>query len=480
MPVARPNVNKTPVQNGSALHAPVEPVKVAAVPFSANYRATAVESNFQDTHAQLSHIEGSPWVLDLYLSQILGEDSALQGQQVTTHAIHQQYHAIVDMEVRVQSDLTHSQEESSAESTVTGSSIIFPFLVPNKGDMFVARMFDGSVGIFQITRSERLSVMRESAHSVEYILVGRNDQNRYEDLMRKIVRRSYFDRNFLYHGQNPILTEEAYDTVKYLRQAFVQVARSYFDAFYSREYATLVLPGQLEVTYDAFLVRAVLGFVDQRMHDTVKYIRHLNVQDDPMMNSRSIWDVVRLLDRNLMYDAFSKCGTVPVTTFTTAPIFEGIRYSGIRQVIYPTDAPFNIDVSMRSLIKPVQDIAPADAGFSRAFNQMLAKRQQLEQELAESSGVQAQEITPADIYEDLGIKPVFADGCYIFSQAFYDNATQGQSRLEVLVNALIDRRAIDQQQLRQIVSNIHAWSPLERFYYTPFVLMLINSVIRML
>lgn len=484
MPVARPNMSAPPVKGGSAIREQSAPVKVAAVPFEANYRATAVETRFEDTPALLSHIEGSPWILDLYLSQVLGEDSAVQGQQVSTHAIHQQYHAIVGMEIRVQSDLSHSQDESSSESTLTGSATIFPFLVPNKGDMFVARMFDGSVGIFQLTRSERLSVMRESAHQVEYILVGRNDQKRYDDLMRKIVRRSYFDRNFLYHGQNPILTEEAYDTVRYLSNAFFQIGRSYFDAFFSKEYATLVVPGQIVPTYDAFLVRAVLGFADQRLHDNIKYIRNLNTQEDVMMRSRSIWDVMRLMDRNLMYDIFTKAGIVKVTTFTTAPIFEGIRYSGIRNVVYPEDAPYNVDTGITRQEKFVQTQALNAGEPTRAFTAMMAKRQAMEDQLALDQSIDTvitpRQVTPDEIYADLGIKPLFTDECYIFSQAFYDNATEGQSRLEVLVNNFIDRKPIDQAQLRSIASGIHAWTPIERFYYTPFVLMLINSVIRML
>lgn len=479
MPIAQPTFSKRPSSNGSFIHDPIEPVKVSQSPTDVNYRATAVETRFEDQPATISHIEGSPWVLELYLSQVLGADSAVQGQQMTTHAIHQQYHAIVGMELRVQSDLSHSQDEQSSESTLTGSAIVFPFLIPNKGDMFVAKMFDGSVGIFQVTRSERLSAMRDTAHSIDYILVGRNDKPRYEDLMRKIVRRSYFNRNFLYHGQNPILTEEAFDILQTLNKQFVLLGRKYFDQFFSTEYATLLLPGQMQPTYDPFLVRAVLGFADQRIHDRIKYIRSLNMQDDPVILSRSVWDVLRSMDRNQMHDIFQKAGTVDVTTFTKLPIFEGIRYSGVRRVVYPDDPPYNLDVERTSAYKHVElgviDTTHRTREFESIRAKMLAEKQSLVQTPDETV-----EVTDDEVYASLGIKPAFVDDYYLFSKAFYENAVEGQSRLEVLVNEFIDNKPVNQQLLKEIAETSNIWSPLERYYYIPIVLILINSVIRML
>lgn len=480
MPIAKPNFTKPESSRPSVLHEPIEKVSVSAVPTAANYRATAVETNFEDQPAQLSHIQGSPWVVELYLSQVLGSDSAVQGQQMTTHAIHQQYHAIVDMEIRVQSDLSHSQDEGSAESTLTGSSVVFPFLIPNKGDMFVARMFDGAVGIFQVTRSERLSITRDTAHSIDYILVGRNDKARYEDLIRKIVKRSYFNRNFLYHGQNPILTEESFNTLKILNKSFIQLARTYFDQFFSNEYGTLVVPGQLEPTYDAFMVRALLGFADQRLHDRIKYIRNLNTQDDPVMLSRSIWDVMRLLDRNLMYDIFKKAGTVDTSTFTKQPVFEGIRYSGMRKAVYPMDPPYNADTAATGFVKDVFSSNFANTTPSRGFEEIRKKLKELKAPTWHEDTVDGPPVEDSEVYEKLGIKPVFVDDYYIFSQQFYENATEGQSVLEVLVNDFIDNRPIDQKRLCQLAETVNAWAPIERYYYVPVMLILINSVIRML
>lgn len=481
MPVARPSMDKPPVKGGSVLHPTVDPVYVPKEPFDANYRATILETKFEDQPATISHIEGSPWTLEFYLSQILDRDSPLQGQQVTSHAIHQQYHAIMGMEIRVQGSLSHSQDANSTESTVTGSAYMFPFLVPNVGDMFVARMFDGSIGIFQITRCEKLSIMKDSAYAVDYLLVGSNDKKRYDDLMRKIVKRSYFNRDFLYHGQNPILTEEAFDTLKFLQRTYHQINQQYFDAFFSIEYATLIVPSQMLPTYDKFLLNAVLGMVDQRSHDRIKYIRNLNVQDDTVMRSRSIWDVLRSRDRNQMYDIFTKAGVVGANTFTNQPIFEGIFYSGMRQVVYPIDPPFHVDTALHLNAKMPMSNQIGQGQTSNAFAAYKARKQKFQDEQLQE-GEEPVEVTDEEVYQELGIKPVFTDDYYLFSKAFYENDTApfAQSKMEVLVNRYIDGESISYSELRDLAKNVHCWTSVERFFYTPVLMVLIGSVIRTL
>ena len=479
MPVAVPNFDKPPVKGGSTLHPTVDPVYVPAAPFNENFRAASLETGFEDQPAIISHIEGSPWTLDLYLSQILTGDSPVQGQQMTTHAIHQPYHAIVGMEIRVQGTLSHSQEEASAESTITGSAVVFPFLVPNKGDMMVARMFDGAIGIFQLTRVEKLSVMKDAAHAIDYMLVGRNNKQRYDDLIRKIQKRSYFNRDFLYHGQNPILTEEAFDTLKFLHRTRYQLTMAMFDQFYSVEYATLTIPNQMQPSYDKFMVQAVLSIVEDREHDKVKLTRNLNTQDDPVMKSRSIWDVFRSRDRNQMYDIFTKVGSVGPDTFTYEPIFEGIRYTGIQAIVYPLDPPFHVDTAMGKVNKFPMTGLLKDDPRSPSFLAYKAKKQAYNDSQLEK-GQESVPVTDEEVYQELGIKPVFADNYYIFSKEFYENSTEpnAQSKLEVLVNKFIDNPAISYMELRDVATNIHCWSPIERFYFFPVLLVLINSVTR--
>ena len=410
-----------------------------------------------------------------YYSQLLGRDSAVAGQQQGAKAIHQQYKLVVGFELRVQSELTHSQDTTSGESTYTGNSTVYPFLVPNKGDIFTAELFDGTLGIFEVTQVEMLSVMREACHNIDYILVGKNDKDRIADLLKKVIKESYFVKDFIYHGQNPILVKSDFDDLQVLQQKYYTLTTSYIHQMYSNEYTTLVVPGQPEPTFDRFLAQAVHAHFDHHMQDRTKYIRLLNVEDDPFMRSQTLWDVLKARDRDVFHNAITKIGWVSAYEFTRHPIFEGIRYSGMKRVLYPMDPIDIVDNVPWHGEKAVAAASSAidTSGRSRHWNTLKAS-------LAAENSIQVEEVTDEQMYKAMGIKPLFTDDYYIFSKAFYDNdKTEGaQSTLELLTNRFIDNKAISFGELRWLVDRAHYWSPIEVFFYYPVLIILMKAVIR--
>ncbi len=476
MPLIKPppSYDNRPMSGQSAIGSTHTPVPVRSLAHEPSYKATAIDTRYQDRLSVLSHIEGSPWTVDYY-SQVVGRDSAVHGQQQGTHAIHQQYHAIVGMEIRVQNELTHSQDASNGESTYSGTSVVYPFIVPNKGDIFTAELFDGTLGIFEITNSEMLSVMRESCHTIEYILVGKNDKARIADLLNKVIKESYFVKDFIYHGQNPILVKSDFDDLQALQRQYYTLVRSYMHVAYSREYATLVLPGQVEPTYDRFVVQAVHSHFDHRLQDELKYIRLLNVEDDPVMRSMSLWDVLKYRERDIFHTCFTKIGWVSTATFTKQPIFEGIRWSGIKRILYPMDYLERVDNEPWTGEKA---IGSSFAGMDTSVKSRHWGK--LKSQLATDTSVPVEDITDDQIYRAMGIKPLFEDDYYIFSKAFYDNdkSEGAQSVLEAMVNKFIDRKAISFGEIRWLADRCHYWSPCEVYFYLPVLIILIRAVIQ--
>lgn len=469
-----PSSDNRPMAGPSNIGTTQAPVPVRSLAHEPSYKATAIDTRYTDRMSVLSHIEGSPWIVDYY-SQLIGRDSPVHGQQQGTHAIHQQYKVIVGMEIRVQNQLTHSQDATSGESNYTGNSIVYPFVVPNKGDLFTAELFDGTLGIFEITAVEMLSVMREACHTIEYILVGKNDKARIADLLNKVVKESYFVKDFIYHGQNPILVKSDYDDLKYLQEQYYTLVTRYVHMNFSREYATLVVPGQVEPTFDRFLVKAVHDHLDHRMHPDLKYIRLLNVEDDPVMRSECIWDVLRWQERERFYTAFTKIGWVSAATFTKMPLFEGIRWSGIKRVMYPIDYLNRVDNEPWTGEKAIGSSAEGIDGDikSRHWGK-------LKQEVAAAKGIPEADVTEDQLYQACGIKPLFQDDYYIFSKAFYENdKTEGaQSALEAITNRYIDRKPITFGEVRWLAERCHYWSPTEVHFYLPVLIILMKAAIR--
>lgn len=469
--ISEPTYDRMPMANPSPIGSDHTPIPVRSQTTDPSYKASAIDTDRVDRTAILSHIEGSPWAVNWY-EPILGRDQATIGHQQTAAAIHQQYHVIVDMELRVQNGINHSQDQTSAESTVTGSAIVYPFLVPNKGSIFTAPLFDGSLGIFEVTSVERLSVMRETCHTIDYILIGvGTDHARLADILNKVVKESYFVKDFIYHGQNPILVKSDFDDIVKIQRQYVSICQSYIHNTYSTEYATLLVPHQVEPTFDRFLTYAVHHHMDHRLTDRLKYVRMFNVEDDPVMFSRSLWDVLRWQDRAIFEDAFTMVGLSSARDFTKMPLFEGIRYSGIRQLIYPANAASRVDSQTRGADKVVDPI-------TGLFNGIKSRHwESLREQLANKAGVDTSEITDDQLYAECGIKPIHKDGYYIFSKEFYDNAP-GQSRLEALTNMFIDRKPISFADIRWLSERMKYWSPVEAYFYCPVLIILMKASIR--
>lgn len=74
--------------------------------------------------------------------------------------------------------------------------------------------------------------------------------------------------------------------------------------------------------------------------------------------------------------------------------------------------------------------------------------------------------------------PVKYDENYVFSEAFYTADRSNQSWLEYLVTQMLSREAISSDVLLAICDKAYGWGTLERYYYTPVLLMLIHYTVR--
>lgn len=429
------------------------PVKIA----KEGFKSIAVDTQYNPKETILAHIEGYSWTVTYY-SQVLGRDTGAAGQGIATDPVLQQYRRINNMEIKVTTPLNTSQAEDTAEMLTQGSANCYPHVIPNKGDMFVADIMDGRQGIFQITSVQRLTVMRETCHAIDYVLVDFGTTARLSDLASKVVQEAYFVKDFIYHGQNPILLGQDYENYNYLRRNLSLLVSQYFKRFYSVEYSTLILPDQHAVTYDHFVVNALFSHLDTRDARQLTHLRRLNVDDDQAMSADSIWDVLMTRERSMMQDIFHEAGLVTVKRFQSAPVFEGIRYSGVKYAVYPKDPMVRVDNQYGQFIKEAGDIEPVHIPTPN--------RKYL--------GPQGEDLTLK------GIKNVMEDGFYIFSKAFYENSREenAQSAIELAVNDHIDGKEIDYARLRELVQASAYWNSLNSFYYVPVLIILIKSVIR--
>jgi len=443
---------------------PQVPATGGVVATQPKYKGVTVDTEYVSSSALMTHIEGSSWTVNYY-SQVLGADSALAGQNVNRNTIYQQYKLIQGLELKVTSPLTSVQDQETKAFSIVGTANLYPCIIPNEGDMFLADIGDGREGIFRITLSERKAIFKDTSHTIEYILIDYSTPERIGDLNMKVIDTLVFVRDFLKHGQNPLLQVEDVKIINELQGYYGELIARYFKSFLSNEYKTLIIPGQEIPIYDHFLVKTVMSIFTTYDCPEIQNVRILNIDDDDIMKSTTIWDMLKAKDRKMHKFCIRQAGLVSTKDFIRDPMMEGIYHTGVKYVVYPLDPMLSVDYGMKHKEKAIaiQTLIDTPSQVTN-LNDLLGGNG--------LSGLTLNEVQP--------INKVLIDDYYIFSQAFYDREPTGLSMLEVCTNEYLDDKAPNMANLLTLCSTAHAWNRLENFYYIPILLILIKASIHSL
>lgn len=439
------------------------------------FHSVVVDSRYQPSASLLINVEGSSWIAN-YFSQILGRDNGLSGQQPSLDPLYQQYRLIKDFELKVTTPLTSSQDSDSNAMKLTGAANVYPFLIPNVGDMFIADVGDGREGIFRITEVERRSIFKDTCYAVQFDLVSIADKQRTDDLYEKVQQEFVFVRDFLQHGQNPMLKPADFEVAKRLEARFHELAELYFTNYVSREFRTLVLPKQDQPTYDHFLTRFLPKVFSTWDATELRQMRVMNLDDDQVMRSHTLWDALLEKNPRVLKQSAKQMKLVSARLFTRDPMLEGIFWSGLRYVVYPVDPPYTVNLSSLRIDK---------------IGQTIQELQEFEQPAPELVNPLPNITSLADLIGDATldelpygdapmIRPVLGDDYYVLSQNFYDRVSLEQSKLEKAVWDYLNDKPVDRTLLLAFCETFHSWGTLEQFYYLPIVLLLIKASIRSL
>jgi hypothetical protein len=426
------------------------------------YRGTTVDTRYTPSSALITAVEGSPRTVNWY-SQVLDKDSELNGQNLSKDAIYQSYRAILGMELKVTSEDSHGQDDKTKVTTRTGSANIYPFLIPNKGDLFTADIGDGREGVFKVVASRKNSIFKETTYAIDYELLDYNTDVRRADLEAKTIQTYYFRRDFLMHGQNPLLLKEDAALAEELEEWYGFLTTNYCKTFFSRQFSTMLIPGQVGATYDPFATKAIRSIFTTREAPELISLRILNVNEDDALRATTLWDALLTRQREMMMYVNRQVGLVSARSFIYNPMLNGIFHSGILRLVYLTDPELSIDNQIYKNVKPVSGDTLADVPSRAMSIEVLEKTYNLDGLPYEKCPL---------------IHPVLIDDHYIFSKAFYDRAETGQSKLELLTQDYLDQKAPNNRLLLAMCKSQHAWGGLERFYYLPVLIMLLKASLR--
>lgn len=429
------------------------------------FSGITVDTSYTPSSALLTWVEGSNWTVD-YFSQVLGADNEPTPQDLHREPIYQQYRRLKGLHLKVTTPLSFSQDPTLKTMEVRGSGITYPFLVPNKGDMFVADIGDGRVGVFTVTEATRATILRDSVYNVEYALVNELDNERNADLDRKTIETYHYSQASLISGCGPFVTEQENTRSERYQEMYLELIKRFLTDFFSMEHSTLLVPDQLRKTYDHFVTKTVLQTVDTSIDIRLRRVREMNVTAEPVMNQPTLWEALLRMDDSRMYGATQKANVVTTSYFKGRPTLQALGYTGIERLVFPIEVATDVDTQYANNYADRAGLPFREGRPKRPLpgepKTQADRNLRYFQRTPMMEGVDPWQLPP-------DIHPVVKDEFYVFTEAFYNDERDTQSKLELLAGQAMRREALNLNALDALLVRILDWDNLERFYYYPVV-----------
>ena len=149
--------------------APKEPIKKTVTVTDKEYQHSIVDTKVQPLNSLITHVEGASRIVDYYSQIVSGnEEPQKYSPDLAPHL--QQYREIYDFEIK-QTDFSFDFDDKSQEATATGTATIYPPLIPNYGDVFIADIGNGMVGLFALTRIQKKSIFKQACYEVDFSII---------------------------------------------------------------------------------------------------------------------------------------------------------------------------------------------------------------------------------------------------------------------------------------------------------------------
>lgn len=452
------------------------------------HRTHTENTDYVSRQALITHVQGASWTISNYYSQLIGNQNELRGLSKGSTPIHQQYTEIRNLELKVDSPLSTSQDNQTKVFTSEGSALLYGVFIPNAGDVFIGDIGDGRDAVFTVTDSTKLNYFKDSVYRISYQLTDYLTPDRKEDLDLKTVKVLHFRREYLDYGSNPLIEDEVINYVRSIEKSYYYLLDLYFTMYYSHEYATFLVPGQATATYDPYLTNNVLDLFLTPELPNFNKVRRLNVNEDHAYKVPTLFDALIKQEDFLLREGISEVGLVNAKAFTANADFNSIRFSGISHVVYPKRLPRHVDnqvghIKRKEITKHGFDeipFYPDDVNVDEDNNPIDKKYTTITypEITGHEQDPETLEITPIVVDKEVYlIHPVRIDDYYILSGAFYENKEE-QSLLELQCRDVIEGKKTNRKVLYQLSEDWKNWEPLERFYYTPVLLFLMHASLK--
>lgn len=428
------------------------------------YKGVAIDNKRTPLKSIIAFISGSSWYTDAYYSQAINEHNDLKEIDTNQDSTYQQYRKIEKLEIRIDSPISPSYDSDNAFISVTGTGLLYPVIVPNINDYFVAEVSGNELGLLRITNVERKTHNKESVYSVDFSMVGFiSDLNDiYTNLESKVISTTTFNKNRLLKGLTPLLNKEVDQQIINLNYDFGKLVKKYFALFFNVKHSSLIVPGQNYSIYDPFIVSFLFKILNTTDAKELRLIKQLPTDQDVYLKQPQFWEVMLNRDHEELRFSNKVMGQVSKRGFVSGSTAKGFTHHTADYMVYPKDP------NLTTLLTDNRKITVDSADIVEVNNYNDEDANTYIETYTES-------IVPPASYPY--IKLVTEDDNYVLSSSFYEGLDD-LSLLEILVNKYLTKKSIDSGVLISLIKNYYLWGRLEQFYYGPILMILIKENIR--
>nr|DAS75687.1 MAG TPA: hypothetical protein [Caudoviricetes sp.] len=432
-------------------------------------RLIAVDTKYEPRRNLLQHVSGSRWNV-IYYKQVKTNDEASEAFNYHRPLPYQQYWKIENFEIIASGGLNISPNNENQSHEVSGTGTIYPSIVPNHGDHFIADIGDGRSGFFHIKSVTKQTYYGDSVYEVEYELINWVVTDLLNALEKCVVRVGYYEKSYADYGANPVLEVEAHGFFKEINTWQRRIAQHYFDSFFSLEYKTFLVPVPGMVVYDPFLVEFVVRLWDRDSIPDIADVVVYNRDTGDNVYFKTIWDAIMKMDPYMLSKVKNKFVIIPKRLFKTgSAVYGGISYSRLDYIYHPVEV---YDEKLGYLEIP--NVGKLEVG------EVLSRYSTPRDLTISITKLPGLGFVHHELQKNIPVPDAKKFGTYetyVLSEAFYNKDRSKMSIVERMLLDGMEGNYVSAETLLPILKDCINWGEMERFYYIPLLTALSRSAL---
>lgn len=412
----------------------------------------------------LKYVEGYPWTVNYY-GQILNVNNTLENFDINTPNLTQPYYSVTGLIIQVSTPLTSNYDQNRGITTINGTGIVPYKIIPNIGDIFLAKVDNGEDAIFIINSVTRKTHRKDTLYEVEYNLYSYTSSNinLIPTIESRVQDRYFFNNDTDFFNRDVLIkptVKEAIDRLK----SFISLSQEhYFSAFAQKEVGGIVIPGINSKIYDPLLVDFISRIVDYSLLSDIPFYKYSH-NNNKYINQKSIFDL--LLNRNFSYLSTinSKFSFISSVDIPGRARLGTMFFAGINYTLFPVNPNTTSDLTETAYINP-----PFISTIKTSNNYYIP-----------SPDITIQSKNNNNVYTKSVLHELFVNDSYVVSDNFYEyilnnNTYNNISYIELLIYKYLKGEAIAKEDLAITVESYLKWSPLHQLYLLPVLWLIVKA-----